>query len=265
MSILVGVESYLIEPGMGLIQNLPPQSASSSSRSKRFQKHTRTDDDGPLQIVIFEHTDVGGTGGLVLNRPTPLLLGPPHIDIPRFQPFKGLPLMLGCGYDEDQHDDDDDNDDGDDDQPGGRRRGRGGQERFGLGEVSPWFWLHNIENVPGSYKLEGASGPLFFGGHLEEAAKQITKPLEKYHQTDHGSNTSGSSNGSIGPQIPPDEDDHPGTTTAAGRIKFFRQYRIWSPGELQRELDEGKWIPCRQDPQQALQVVMPKIILPTFK
>jgi hypothetical protein len=149
--------------------------------------------------------------------------------------------MLGCGYDQDDDNDDDEIVDG---------GGGGHQERFALGEVSPWFWLHNIENVPGSYRLEGAAGPLYMGGHLEEAAERMAQ------HSDVGSSASSKRN--------LDDDAATATTAAAaGRIKFFRQYRIWSPGELQRELDDGKWIPCRQDPHQALQVVMPRIVLPT--
>jgi hypothetical protein len=53
-----------------------------------------------VEIVIFEHTE-NGTGGLVLNCAAPLKIG--SLNIPRFQAFKELPLMLGNGmsYDDD--------------------------------------------------------------------------------------------------------------------------------------------------------------------
>jgi hypothetical protein len=70
--------------------------------------------------------------------------------------------MLGCGYHQDddtkkkmEEDDDEDN------------YVVAARETIALGVVSPWFWLHNFNDVPGSYRLEGAAGPLYMGGHLE--------------------------------------------------------------------------------------------------
>ena len=75
---------------------------------------------GGDEIVIFEHTEMG-SGGLVLNCPTPVLLK--DIGSQTFEAFGYLPLMLGSGIiDEDGGVDDGSN--------------------VALGDLSPWFWLH---------------------------------------------------------------------------------------------------------------------------
>eukprot|EP00339_Tiarina_fusa_P020362 CAMPEP_0117045286 /NCGR_PEP_ID=MMETSP0472-20121206/31329_1 /TAXON_ID=693140 ORGANISM="Tiarina fusus, Strain LIS" /NCGR_SAMPLE_ID=MMETSP0472 /ASSEMBLY_ACC=CAM_ASM_000603 /LENGTH=192 /DNA_ID=CAMNT_0004757229 /DNA_START=73 /DNA_END=651 /DNA_ORIENTATION=+ len=172
--------SYVIGPGTGL-------------RSK----------DSAVEVVIFEHTE-NGTGGLVLNCAAPLNIG--SLNIPRFQAFQELPLMLGNGLDEDDD---------------------SGTSTVSLGEVSPWFWLHDLEDIPGSFVLEKASGPLYMGGDIEEATKRLQE--EK-----------------IDPK---------------GRFKFFRRYVSWQAGELEQALNDGKWVAAEQDPEKALKAVMPSFRL----
>jgi putative AlgH/UPF0301 family transcriptional regulator len=154
-----------------------------------------------VQIVIFEHTEMG-TGGLILNCPTPLSMG--HLPIPRFRPFKELPLMLGCGMEEDD-----------------------AYSTVSLGEVSPWFWLHDLDNIPGSFELQGAARPLYMGGDIEEATKRLE-----------------------------DEKINP-----LGRFKFFRKYKCWQAGELEAEVERGEWETMEQDPEKALEAVM----IPTYR
>jgi hypothetical protein len=178
------VVGYQISPGTGL-------------RSKKSND----------QVVIFEHTD-HGTGGLVLNCPTPLCIG--ELPIPRFQPFKELPLMLGCGLERGSNDKHDDH--LDDQQE---------ECNIALGEVSPWFWLHDVDDIPGSFALPGAKGALYMGGNIEEAAKRLEE-----HQID-----------------------------PVGRFKFFRKYKVWSSGELEKELERGEWEAMEQDPKQALEPI----------
>jgi hypothetical protein len=85
----------IIEPGTGL-------------KSKRKTDTTLE------EVLIFEHTELG-TGGLVLNRPTPCLLR--DLNIPRFEVFGSNALMLGCGMDNE-----------------------GAGTNVAIGEMSPWFW-----------------------------------------------------------------------------------------------------------------------------
>jgi putative AlgH/UPF0301 family transcriptional regulator len=172
--------SYIIGPGTGL-------------RSK----------DSAVEVVVFEHTE-NGTGGLVLNCAAPLNIG--SLNIPRFQAFKELPLMLGNGMSEDDD---------------------GGISTVALGEVSPWFWLHDLEDIPGSFVLEKASGPLYMGGDIEEAAKRLQE--EKIDPRD--------------------------------RFKFFRRYVIWQDGQLEQALNDGEWVATEQDPKKALKAVMPSFRL----
>ena len=172
--------SYLICPGTGL--------------------RSRTSNE---EIIIFEHTEMG-TGGLVLNCPTPLKIG--NLPIPRFQSFKELPLMLGCGMAAGENDD---------------------SSTIPLGEVSPWFWLHDLDDIPGSYEFQGAAGPLYMGGNIEEATKRLQED-------------------GIAP---------------IGHFKFFRKYRSWQAGELEAELKNGEWEVTAQDPAKALKPVWPSIRL----
>lgn len=156
------------------------------------------------EIVIFEHTEMG-TGGLVLNCPTPLTME--RLCIPHFQPYKELPLNLGCGIMDTDQDDDDSN--------------------LPLGDVAPWFWLHDLDDIPGSFVLEGAAGPLYMGGDIQEATKKLQQ--EQMNPRNH--------------------------------FKFFRKYVIWESGKLQQELEQGKWKVTAQDPVKALETVMPSIRL----
>lgn len=100
-----------------------------------------------LQVVIFEHTPLG-TGGLVLNQPTPICLR--DLDIPRFQKFENHTIMLGCGSSNEE-----------------------GNFNVPLGDMAPWFWIHSSTNIGKSFPLENAEGPLFMGGNLEEATLLI--------------------------------------------------------------------------------------------
>ena len=182
--------AYLIRPGTGL-------RSTSKSAGKSFA--------GGEEIVIFEHTEMG-TGGLVLNCPTPLNIG--NLPIPRFQAFKDLPLMLGCGME-----------DGDSETT---------SEEIPLGEVSPWFWLHDLQDIPGSFEFTGAAAPLYMGGNIEEATKRLK-----------------------------DENIDP-----MGHFKFFRKYKSWEAGALEAELNEGKWEVVEQDPVEALKPVKSGVRLP---
>ena len=151
---------------------------------------------GGDEIVIFEHTEMG-SGGLVLNCPTPVLLK--DIGSQTFDAFGNLPLMLGSGIiDEDGGIDDGSN--------------------VALGDLSPWFWLHNLDGIPGSFLLEGAAGPLYMGGNIEDATRRLSVD-------------------GIKPE---------------GRFKFFRGYKQWGPGELELEVEVGDWIAEPQDPERAL-------------
>jgi hypothetical protein len=135
--------------------------------------------------------------------------------MPQFQHYKELPLMLGCGVSENDEDDDEEHE----------------QEEcstVALGEVAPWFWLHDLPDIPGSYPLVGAAGPLYMGGNIEQATKWLQE---------HG----------MDPK---------------GHIKFFRQYKLWHQGELAREVEQGLWHVTAQDPVQALHPVMSSLRLP---
>jgi hypothetical protein len=156
-----------------------------------------------LEIVIFEHTEMG-TGGLVLNCPTPLTME--RLFIPQFQPYKELPLNLGCGIMDTDQDD---------------------NSNLPLGDVAPWFWLHDLDDIPGSFVLEGAAGPLYMGGDIQEATKKLEQ--EQINPKNH--------------------------------FKFFRKYVIWESGKLQQELEQGEWKAMAQDPVKALETVMPSIRL----
>ena len=133
----------------------------------------------------------------MLNCPTPLCMG--ELPIPRFQPFKDLPLMLGSGLGEDEEE----------------------ECNIALGEVSPWFWLHDVDGIPGSFAMPGAAGVLYMGGNIEEATKKLEQE-----------------------QIDP-----------KGRFKFFRKYKAWSAGELEKELKQGLWKAMEQDPKEALESI----------
>ena len=164
-----------------------------------------------MEIVIFEHTEMG-TGGLVHNCPTPLSMG--ELPIPKFRFYKDLPLMLGCGVNVDCSDDDEE-----EEQDGIYSSS---SSSVALGEVAPWFWLHDIPNISGSYELESAAGPLYMGGNIEEATQALQRSNLDYK----------------------------------GHIKFFREYKVWQSGELEEELSQGLWIASRQDPTKALQPIM---------
>lgn len=177
------------------------------------------------QVVIFEHTD-HGTGGLVLNCPTPLCIG--QLPIPRFQPFKELPLMLGSGLERTTRtttiaslNEDDEEDEVD-------QQGEEESNTIALGEVSPWFWLHDVEDIPGSFPLPGAKGKLYMGGSIEEAVKRLEEK-------------------NINP---------------VGRFKFFRKYKVWPSGQLEKELERGEWVAMEQDPKQALEPIHLGLKLP---
>ena len=195
---------YIIGPGCGLI-------------SKDFN----------VEVVIFEHTEMG-TGGLVLNCPTPLTIG--SLNIPRFHAFEELPLMLGNGMILEQEEGEEEEEDENDIYSNNsidNNRDDIMTNNVCLGEVSPWFWIHNMENLPGSYELGQASGPLYMGGNIEEATKRLQEQ-------------------NINPR---------------GRFKFFRKYMSWKAGELEEALDRGEWTAIDQDPEQALKPVF----IPKFK
>lgn len=79
--------------------------------------------------------------------------------------------------------------------------------------------IHDLDGVSGSITLEGANGPLFMGGNIEELALRVER-------------------GDI--------------ASVAGHFKFFRRYKSWGSGELEREIQEEKWVVTPQDPNRAL-------------
>ena len=104
--------------------------------------------DGSMQVMLFEHTDQHGSGGLVLNQPTPLRLR--DLKIPLFhQAFADNSLMLGGGL------------------------SSVSETNVPLDAMAPWFWLHTVEGVPKSIALPGAKGPLFLGGDIERATELV--------------------------------------------------------------------------------------------
>ncbi|CAM9201392.1 unnamed protein product, partial [Heterosigma akashiwo] len=109
--------------------------------------------DFPIEVLIFEHTE-HGSGGLVLNQPTPVFLR----DLP-FARFRGTfgrnALMLGCGLQPDVS------------------TGDSGTSTVAVREMSPWFWITDLEDLHGQTRLEGAQDPLYMGGNIEDAALRI--------------------------------------------------------------------------------------------
>ena len=169
----------------------------------------------PLEILVFEHTEMG-TGGLILNQPTPILLK--ALKIPRFEPFGELPLMLGCHMTEDNKRKGDDS--------------MSATNNLSLGDLSPWFWLHDIDDIVGSYQLEGAAlnggnKNLYMGGSIDELSRRI--------EAEH---------------IDP-----------VNHFKFFRKYVRWEEGQLEQEIQDGRWTAAAQDPQAALRAVFPSLKL----
>jgi len=147
--------------------------------------------DGAERLVVFEHTP-RGTGALVYNQPTPVKLS--DLGIPRFSVFGGNTLMLGCGMKTSQ-----------------------GGSNLAIGDMSPWFWLHNVESLPGSFHLPAANGPLFMGGNIEEASLLVEK-------------------GEVDP----------------ARFKFFYKYKSWKSDDLLKEIERGLFEVAPQDVQEAL-------------
>lgn len=153
------------------------------------------------EVVIFEHTSMG-TGGLVLNQPTPVLLK--DLSIPRFSGvFGSNALMLGYGLVEHESEEE-------------------SKSNIKIGDMAPWFWLHDIEGISGSVQLDGAGNAgqsLYMGGNLEEAIERVE--AENIDPLQH--------------------------------FKFFWKYRAWQSGELDEEIKNGKWANVfPQDPQKAL-------------
>ena len=141
------------------------------------------------EVLLFEHTDMG-TGGLVLNCPTPIRLR--DIPVERFAFFGDLPLMMGCGFEMEEEEE----------------SFRLLDSHIPLADFTPWFWIHNLPDISGSFALEAASGPLFMGGNLDEAMEYLR------------------ANNIVNP---------------AGRFQFFREYISWGPGQLEDEMQGGKW------------------------
>lgn len=165
----------LILPGTGLISTRKGNSGNIS----------------PVEVVIFEHTPLG-TGGLVLNQPTPIRLN--DLGIARFLPFRNHSLMLGCGFEEGEE-----------------------YSNVAVGEMAPWFWIHTCSALDKSFQLEGAAGLLYMGGNLDQASELIEQ-------------------GGLEPWT----------------FKFFYKYKQWESGELQSEIDGGKWTVRPQDPVEAI-------------
>ena len=123
----LGTAPLVIRPGVGLI---------SGARRRRAVDPIATDE----EVLIFEHTHMG-SGGLVLNRPTPLRLKDLS-SAARFAAFGDLPLMLGCGTCMD--DGGTCRDDGDDEQcdqgSNDLLTGINDRESLAIGDLTPWFW-----------------------------------------------------------------------------------------------------------------------------
>ena len=104
--------------------------------------------DGSMHVVLFEHTEQYGSGGLVLNQPTPLRLKDLHI--PLFhEAFADNSLMLGGGMTNDK------------------------ETNVAITDMAPWFWLHTVPNLPKSTPLSAAEGPLYIGGSIDVATEWI--------------------------------------------------------------------------------------------
>ena len=146
------------------------------------------------RVVIFEHTE-HGSGGLVWNRPTPVTLN--DLNIPRFQEvFSKHSLMLGCGTD-----------------------ASGSESNIRMGDMAPWFWLHNVPDLEGSFRLEAAKGQLFMGGNIEKATEILQNSIDQY------------------------------------QFKFFWKYKLWQASELMEEIASGEWE--NVEPQDADEVLQP--------
>jgi putative transcriptional regulator len=105
------------------------------------------------RILIFEHTALG-TGGLVLNRPTPMKLR--DLGIPKFVEFANNSVLLGCGT------------------TGVMSSSQSSSKtNIPLADMAPWFWIHNVAGLSGSSELSGAKGPLFMGGSIDQASAMI--------------------------------------------------------------------------------------------
>lgn len=125
-----GGDGLTIEPGSGLVS---------------------LSNDNPLaeRVLIFEHTPQG-TGGLVLNQPTPIRLA--DLSIPSFAAFADNTIMLGCGT---------------------GPSSCGTNSNIPLADMAPWFWIHNVVGLEGSSELTGASAPLYMGGNIATASQLI--------------------------------------------------------------------------------------------
>jgi putative transcriptional regulator len=101
------------------------------------------------RILIFEHTP-SGTGGLVLNQPTPIKLR--DLGIPKFVEFAENSVLLGCGT---------------------TKAPQSLNSNIPLADMAPWFWIHNVVGLQGSSVLPGANGTLFMGGSIDQASDMI--------------------------------------------------------------------------------------------
>jgi len=125
-------EAFVIEPGVGLTSVVTGGAVEE-------------------RVLIFEHTP-RGTGGLVLNQPTPIRLK--DLNIPKFRAFADNSIVLGCGTSTTTATSNNNN-------------------NVPLSDMAPWFWIHSVPDLPGSSLLPGAAGPLFMGGNLDQAAERI--------------------------------------------------------------------------------------------
>ena len=128
--------------------------------------------------------------------------------------------MLGSGLEEERHEDEEDDHDMSDEEDDNDTNVQM-NDSIALCEVSPWFWLHDIDDIPGSSALPGAAGTLYMGGDLDEAIKRLEET-------------------GLDPM---------------GHFKFFRKYKAWQVGQLEEELKQGIWVAVEQDPKQALEPV----------
>lgn len=130
-----------------------------------------------ILIVLFEVSEFGA-GGLVFNQPSPIRLA--DLAIPRFGAFRGNSLMFG------------------------RDLSSSGETSVAVGDMAPWFWLHNIEALAKSSRLAGSEDPLFIGGNIDEASDLVLS-------------------GKVDPE----------------RFKFFHKYTSWEGMKLEKELFDG--------------------------
>ncbi len=68
--------------------------------------------------------------------------------------------------------------------------------------------IHDLPRIPGSYLLEGAAEPLYMGGNVDIASERLIQQKN------------------VDPKA---------------HFKFFWKAKVWAPGKLEDELEQGLW------------------------